>query len=76
MKPLMLVGVLLLALGLAGIIWGLVKMADDRATLDIGDSTIVFNEGEFPPIGIAGAVAAGLGAVLLVVGGVGGRRAK
>ena len=76
MKPLMLIGVLLLALGLAGVIWGVVAKADDRDTLEIGDSTIVFDEGDFPPIGIVGAVAAGLGVVLMVVGGVGGRRAK
>lgn len=72
----MLIGALLLALGLAGIIWGVVVMADDRDTLEIGDSTIVFDEGDFPPIGIAGAVAAGLGAVMLFVGGVSGRRTK
>lgn len=76
MKALMLVGVLLLALGLAGIIWGVVDMADDRDTLEIGDATVVFDDGDFPPIGIAGAVAAGLGIVLILVGGVGKRRAR
>lgn len=76
MKSLLLAGALLLALGLAGIIWGVVDMMDDRDTLEIGDTSIVFDEGDFPPIGIAGAVAAGLGVVLIIVGSVAGRRAK
>lgn len=74
MKNVALIGVVLLALGLAGVIWGFVDMFDDRDTLEIGDSEIVFDEGDFPPIGIAGAIAAGLGLVLIVVGAASGRR--
>lgn len=76
MKSLVLVGVLLLALGLAGVVWGVVDMVDDRDTLEIGDTSVVFDDGDFPPVGIAGAVAAGLGVVLILVGGAGSRRSK
>ncbi len=68
MKVLTIVGSILLALGLAGVIWGVVQMQDDRDTLDIGDTEIVFDEGDFPPIGIAGAIGAGVGGLLLVLG--------
>lgn len=69
MKPLILVGVILFALGLAGVIWGLVAMADDRDVIDLGgDSQIVLDDGDFPPIGIAGAIAAGVGVLLIGAG--------
>jgi hypothetical protein len=73
MKALTLIGALLLALGLAGVIWGGVEMYDDRDTLEIGDTDIVLDEGDFPPIGIAGAITAGVGLVLLVVGAATGK---
>jgi hypothetical protein len=76
MKTVTLLGVLLLALGLAGVIWGVVEMYDDRDTMEIGDSEIVFDEGDFPPLGIAGAIAAGLGVVLIVVGAASGRKSS
>ncbi len=75
MKPLMLVGAILFALGLAGVIWGLVDMADDRDVIDLGgDSQIVLDEGDFPPIGIAGAIAAGVGLLLVGVGAFTGKK--
>jgi len=74
MKTLMLIGAILLALGIAGVIWGLVEMNDDRDTLEIGDSEIVFDEGDFPPAGIAGAIMAGAGLVMVGVGAVAGRK--
>lgn len=73
MKALTLIGALLLALGLAGVIWGGVEMYDDRDTLEIGDTDIVLDEGDFPPVGIAGAITAGVGLVLLVVGAATGK---
>ena len=74
MKALTLIGALLLALGLAGVIWGGVEMYDDRDTLEIGDSEIVLDEGDFPPVGVAGAIIAGVGLVLLVVGAATGTK--
>jgi hypothetical protein len=68
MKALTLIGALLLALGLAGVIWGGVEMYDDRDAIEIGDEEIVLDDGDFPPIGIAGAIAAGIGLVIIVVG--------
>lgn len=75
MKILMLVGAILLALGIAGVVWGFVDMADDRDVIDLGgESQIVLDEGDFPPIGIAGAIVGGIGLVALVAGGVLGRK--
>jgi hypothetical protein len=74
MKSLMLIGAILLALGIAGVIWGLVEMNDDRDTLEIGDSEIVFDEGDFPPIGIAGAIMAGVGLLMIGGGALAGRK--
>jgi hypothetical protein len=74
MKSLMLIGAILLALGIAGVIWGLVEMTDDRDTLEIGDSEIVFDEGDFPPIGIAGAIMAGVGLLMIGGGALAGRK--
>ena len=74
MKSVAMIGVILLALGLAGVIWGVVEMYDDRDTIELGDSEIVLDEGDFPPVGIAGAIAAGLGLVFITVGSVGGRK--
>ncbi|MBK8207704.1 MAG: hypothetical protein IPK87_13085 [Planctomycetes bacterium] len=75
MKTVTMLGVLLLALGLAGVIWGVVEMYEDRDTIDLGkDAEIVLDDGDFPPLGIAGAIAAGVGAIFITVGAVGGRR--
>jgi hypothetical protein len=77
MKTVTLLGVLLLALGLAGVIWGVVEMYDDRDTIDLGeDAEIILDDGDFPPLGIAGAIAAGLGVVLIVVGSTTGRKSS
>jgi hypothetical protein len=74
MKVLMLIGAILLALGIAGVIWGVVDMYDDRDTLEIGDSEIVFDEGDFPPVGIAGAIVAGVGLLMVGAGALAGRK--
>jgi hypothetical protein len=77
MKSLTLIGILLFVIGLAGVIWGVVEMYDDRDTIDLGkDVNIVLDDGDFPPIGIAGAIAAGLGLMLIVVGSVGGSKSR
>ena len=77
MKSITLIGVLLLVAGLAGVIWGVVEMYDDRDTIDLGkDYEIVFDDGDFPPLGVAGAIAAGVGVVLIGVGAVSGRRSR
>ena len=65
MRVLMIVGAIVLALGIAGIIWGIVDMADDRDSIEIGDSEIVFDEGDFPPIGIAGVIGAVVGGLMI-----------
>lgn len=74
MKSLTLIGSILLALGLAGVIWGLVEMYEDRDSFDIGDAHVVVDEGDFPPIGIAGAIGAGVGVLMIGVGAVGGKK--
>lgn len=75
MKILMLVGAMLVAIGLGGVIWGLVEMADDRDVIDLGgDSKIVLDDGDFPPFGIAGAITAGVGVLLVIGGGMAGRK--
>jgi hypothetical protein len=75
MKALTLIGSILIVLGLAGVIWGLVAKYDDRAEVKLGsDVNIVLSEGKFPPIGIAGAIVAGVGVVMTVVGAAGSRR--
>jgi hypothetical protein len=74
MKILVMIGAILLALGIAGVIWGLVEMGDDRDTLEIGDSEIVFDEGDFPPVGIAGAIMAGVGLLMVGAGALAGRK--
>lgn len=75
MKVLMLIGAMLFALGLGGVIWGLVVMYDDHDEIDLGgDARIVLDQGDFPPIGIAGAITAGVGAVLIAVGAATGRK--
>jgi hypothetical protein len=74
MKILIYIGAPLLALGIAGVIWGLVSMYDDRDTIEIGDSQIVLDKGDFPPVGIAGAIVAGVGLVMVVAGGVASKK--
>ena len=77
MKTITLIGVLLFVAGLAGVIWGVVEMYDDRDTIDLGkDYEIVFDDGDFPHLGIAGAITAGVGLVLIGVGAVSGRRTR
>lgn len=73
MKTLTIAGSILLALGLAGVIWGGVVMHQDRDSIDIGEMHIVVDKGEFPPLGIAGAIGAAVGAVMIGVGATAGR---
>ena len=73
MKTLTIAGSILLALGLAGVIWGGVVMHQDRDSIDIGEMHIVVDKGEFPPLGIAGAIGAGVGAVMIGIGASAGR---
>ena len=74
MKTLTLIGAILLALGLAGVIWGVVAMQDDRDEFDIGDVNIVVDEGDFPPLGIAGAISAGVGVLMIGAGAMGRKK--
>ncbi|MBZ0135487.1 MAG: hypothetical protein K8I27_03810 [Planctomycetes bacterium] len=77
MKALTLIGVLLFVVGLTGVIWGLVVMYEDHDAIDIGDDIhIVVDDGDFPPIGIAGAITAGIGVLMIGVGSIGGRKSK
>lgn len=77
MKSVMLVGVLLLVLGIAGTIWGVVVMVDDHDSIDLGgESTIVLDDGDFPPVGIAGLIVGGIGLIILAGGGIAARRSK
>jgi hypothetical protein len=71
MKVLSLVGGLLLVVGIVGIVWGVIKMYEDRDTINVGkDIEIVVDDGDFPPIGVAGAAIAGVGLVVSVLGTV------
>lgn len=75
MKSLTMIGILLFVIGVIGVIWGVVEMYDDRDTIDLGeDVNIVLDDGDFPPIGIAGAITAGVGLMLIAVGAMGGRK--
>ncbi len=77
MKSLMMIGTLLLVIGIVGTIWGVVVMADDRDVVDLGgDSQIVLDDGDFPPIGIAGLIVGGIGLITLIGGGVASRKSK
>ncbi len=77
MKSFALIGILLFVLGLAGVIWGLVVMYEDHDAIKIGDEiNIVVDDGDFPPIGIAGAIIGGIGVVFIVVGSMGGRKSS
>jgi len=75
MRVLMIVGAIVLALGIAGIIWGVVDMADDRDVIDLGgDSQIVLDEGDFPPIGIAGVIGAVIGGLMIGASAMGRKK--
>jgi len=74
MNPLTIVGSILLALGLAGVLWGVVDMVEDRDTLEIGDVQVIVDEGDFPPHGIAGALSAAAGVLFIAAGAVTGRK--
>jgi hypothetical protein len=77
MKTITLIGTLLFVIGLTGVIWGVVEMYDDRDSIDMGEDVhIVLDEGDFPPVGIAGAIAGGIGLILIVIGGVGGKKSS
>jgi hypothetical protein len=74
MKTLTLTGSILLALGIAGVIWGIVEMRADRDTFEVGDVRVVVDQGEFPPVGIAGAIGAGVGILMIAGGAIGSRK--
>jgi hypothetical protein len=74
MKPLMIFGVILMALGVAGMIWAGVEYYDDRKTLEIGDARFVIEDAEIPPVGIGGAIAFGVGVLAMGAGALGGGR--
>jgi hypothetical protein len=75
MKPLTIVGAILLALGAAGLIWGGVEYFDNRHDLQIGDVNVII-EDDIPPMAIGGAIAAGVGVVALVAGALGRGRSN
>jgi hypothetical protein len=59
------------------VVWGVIEMYEDRDTISLGkDVTIVVDNGDYPPIGIAGAVIAAAGLVLTVIGATTGRRSR
>lgn len=74
MRSLFTIGAILLALGIAGMIWGGIEYYQEREELEIGDVSLVVEDSEFPPQAIAGAVCAGLGVLALGAGAFGGRR--
>ena len=77
MKVVTLVGGLLLAVGIVGVIWGVIKMYDDRNTIEIGDdATIVLDDGDFPLVGIAGVVVGAAGLVVTIAGATTGRKSS
>ena len=62
MKPLVLVGILLIALGVAGLLYGGITYTKDRDSLDLGVAEITVEDKERLTIH------PGLGAVVLVAG--------
>lgn len=74
MKPMTIIGAILLALGAVGLIWGGVKYFDSREELEIGDAEIIIQDREVPPEAIAGGIAVVLGAIAVGVGARGKRR--
>ena len=70
MKPLTMVGAILLALGVIGLIWGGYEYFDNRSEVEIGDVNIVVSD-EVPPILIIGGIAAAAGVVVIAVGALG-----
>lgn len=74
MNTLTLIGGILIALGVAGLIWGGVKYFDSRSELEIGDVEIVIQEREFPPELTAGAVSATIGVILFTFGAMSNRK--
>lgn len=75
MKILSFVGGLCFVLGLICVIWGVVEMYDGRDTMDLKrDASIIVDDGDFPRIGVAGAILGGIGLVIISVGALAGRR--
>jgi hypothetical protein len=71
------IGGLLLVAGLIGVAWGFFKMYEGRDKMDLErDAEIIVEDGDFPTIGIAGAIVGGIGLLIIVVGSVGGRRSR
>jgi TRAP-type C4-dicarboxylate transport system permease small subunit len=70
MKALTIVGSILMALGIAGMIWGGIEYFDNRSSIEIGDTNITIEQ-DLPPIAIGGAIAAGVGLLAIGVGAMG-----
>ena len=69
MKPLAVLGLVLIVLGLAGLALGHISFTTERKVLDVGPVTASVSEEHNIAIpDIAGVVALGVGVVLLVVG--------
>jgi len=67
MKPLAVLGLVLIVLGLAGLVLGHISFTTERKVLDVGPVTASFSEEHRIAIpDIAGIVALGVGVVLLV----------
>lgn len=70
-------GSLLFLVGVALVIWGVVEMYDGRDSIDLReDAEIIVEDGDFPQIGVAGAILGSVGLIFIVVGSVGSRRSS
>jgi uncharacterized membrane protein len=70
-------GSLLLVIGIALVIWGVVEMYEGRDEMDLRkDAEIIVEDGNFPRIGVAGAILGSVGLIFIVVGSVGARRSR
>jgi len=69
-------GTLLFVIGIALVIWGVVEMYDGRDTIDVRADAETIMDGDFPRIGVAGAILGSVGLIFIVVGSVGSRRSR
>lgn len=70
-----LLGTVLLILGLVGVAWGVFEMNQGKDIDPVRDVETV-SDGGFPTIGIAGAIGAGVGVLMLIGAGMAGRRSR
>jgi hypothetical protein len=73
MQVVKLLATILLILGLIGIVWGVIEMNEGK-DIDPSRDVETVADGGFPTIGVAGAIAAGLGVIMLIGAGMAGRR--